>query len=118
MDRHFRRITERMGRSSHGPELRYHLTWDHRFILRVIDADVLVDPVTLETADLSQWLHEAYYDDGGKPPYFTETDLRAITMVLLRLLRFHPPERPSANHISLEPLLGDHSSLGRQKNGP
>jgi hypothetical protein len=107
-----------MGRSSHGPELRYHLTWDHRFILRVIDADVSVDPVTLETADLSQWLHEAYYDDGGKPPYFTETDLRAITMVLLRLLRFHPPERPSANHISLEPLLGDHSSLGRQKNGP
>lgn len=70
------------------------------------DTDVLVGPANMETADLLQWLHETYYED-DKPPYFTETQLRAIGQVLLRLLRFRPSERPSAKSILLDPLFGD-----------
>jgi hypothetical protein len=81
----------------------------------VIDADVLVDSADMDTTDLSQWLHETYYDD-DKPPYFSENDLKAISKVLLILLRFRPSERPSADDIVLEALPGNHQwqSAGRQ----
>jgi hypothetical protein len=81
----------------------------------VIDADVLVDPTDMDTTGLSQWLFETYYDD-DKTPYFTENDLRAISKVLLNLLRFRPSERPTADDIVLEALLGNHQwqSAGRQ----
>ena len=93
-----------MGELSHGPKLRYAPTQNHDNIVGVADTDMSVDPVNLETSDLSQWLYETYYDD-DKKPYFTKTDLRSISKVLLRLLRFRPSERPSASDIILEPLV-------------
>jgi len=51
---------------------------------------------------LAQWLRETYHDD-DKQPYFTEADLQALGEILLRLLRFRPQERPSANDILPEP---------------
>lgn len=92
------------------------LTGNHEVFLRVIDADTSIDTADTEIADLPQWLHETYYDD-DKRPYFSENDLEAISKVLLSLLRFHPSERPSADDIVLEALLGNHQwqSAGRQK---
>lgn len=69
-------------------------------------ADILVDPAEIETADLSQWLHETYHDD-NKPPYFTETDPKAISELLLRLFHFRPSERPAGQDILLEPLFDE-----------
>lgn len=74
---------------------------------------MLVDTADMDTTDLSQWLHETYHDD-DKQPYFTATDLEAISKILLRLLRFLPSERPSANDILLELL----PSLEKRKNDP
>jgi serine/threonine-protein kinase SRPK3 len=83
----------------------------------LIFADTPVEAVDLETADLSQWLYETYYDD-DKPPYFTENDLKAISKVLQSLLRFRPSERASADDILLESLLGDHLAvLGHHESG-
>ena len=78
----------------------------------------MVDPADLETADLPQWLRETYYDD-DKLPYLTEGGLEAISKVLLRLLRFRPSERPSANDVLLEPVFGDSSLVEcEKKKGP
>jgi hypothetical protein len=78
------------------------------------DADVAVESADFETAELSEWLHETYFDD-GKPPYFTETDLKAVGEVLQRLLRFRPSECPSADNILLESSFGDRTSVERGK---
>jgi serine/threonine protein kinase len=81
------------------------------------NANVSADSAEMETTDLSQWLHETYYGD-DKPPYFTETDLLAISKVLLSLFRFRPSERPSARDIFLKPLPSSHSSAEHNEDGP
>jgi hypothetical protein len=77
---------------------------------------MFVDPIDMDTTDLSQWLCETYYDD-DKPRYFSENGLEAISKVLLSLLRFRPSERPSADDMVFVSLLGNHQwqSAGRQK---
>ena len=67
---------------------------------------------------MPQWLRETYYDN-DKLPYFTEDGLEAISKVLLRLLRFRPSERPSANDVLLGPVFGDSSLVEcEKKKGP
>ena len=84
---------------------------------QINNADLSVEVTDLETTELPQWLHETYYED-DKPPYFTETDLLAISKVLMSLFRFRPSERPSASDVILKPLHGNSSSAERQQNGP
>ncbi|WPH01959.1 Hypothetical protein R9X50_00481300 [Acrodontium crateriforme] len=72
--------------------------WESEFI------SVDLEPSDVETTDFSEWLCETYLDD-DKPPFFSKTDLQAISVMLRPLFRFLPSDRPSAEEVLLDPLF-------------
>lgn len=83
----------------------------------MLDANDSVDPAEVDIAGLSEWLRETYYDE-DKSPFFSETELEGIGNVLLRLLRFRPSERPSADQILSDPLFAEPFSWERSHSRP
>jgi serine/threonine protein kinase len=60
--------------------------------------------VDLDTADLSEWLRETYYDE-DKKAFFAEGELEEIGDLIVSMLKFRAQERPTAAEVLEHPLM-------------
>ena len=52
-----------------------------------------------EQVTLCDWLHETYFDDDDKTPYFDKADLDTLATLLQSMMQYCPENRPQASDL-------------------